>query len=693
MEPTLSQGVGYGVIVGLGAFFALMMNVITIVQNKFTKFNAGKVDEFTAASRNIPFGLIICGIVSSWTWSLTLLQSSTESYYLGVSGSYYYGLGGLLQVGIFSVIAAKVKVNANLVTTFAELGYFRFGTWGHLAFLWSGIICNAIVSACILLGGGAVFSAITGISEYAALFLIPLGVAAYVSLGGLRATFISDATHTFILLIFVIIFVFTVYVGSSKIGSPGRMWELLKEVSKTTPVDTNYHGEYLTFRSADGAVYAVRSTITGFGLVACDQAYWSRAIAGKDRVIGPAYFVAALCWFIIPFSLGASLGLSARALSVYPDFPTLSSAEVGAGLCSVASAVYLLGKAGATMMMLMVFLSVTSSFSGELIATSTLISYDIYKKYIRKNATPHEVVRVAKIMVFVWALFSAGLSSAFNAAGIGLGWLFNFLGVATASGVFPIALAFTWSGLTTLGAVVGSIGSMCIALIVWLVTCKAYMGTINVDNLSNDWVSFAGNSAAIVCGGVISIGLSLIFPEKETFEWEDTRNRTILVGESKEAHREHQERLENLTSAEQRAVAHETNAGDDSSLDIELDQEIDQVFLGAQFKKYTILFGITALIFAFVIPVPLSAAPYIWSKKFLAGVVGIIIAWLFVSFSVVIILPIWESKEYLWNLFLVIIGKQTIEQFHNSQEGGDESSGSGSSVEVDVSPIVEKTGA
>lgn len=153
------------------------------------------------------------------------------------------------------------------------MGYFRFGTLGHLSFLWCGLICNAVVSACILLGGGAVVNALTGMNEYAALLLIPIGVAAYVASGGLRATFISDATHTLALLAFLLCFVFAVFASSAKIGSPSEFAEMLAQVAKTTPVAGNYQDSYLTFRSRGGGIFAVQSIITGFGLVNCDQAY------------------------------------------------------------------------------------------------------------------------------------------------------------------------------------------------------------------------------------------------------------------------------------------------------------------------------------------------------------------------------------------------------------------------------------
>lgn len=528
MEPILSEGTGYGIVIGLGAFFAILMNIVTFIQNKYFVHKSSHADEFTAASRNVPLGLMVVSIVSSWCWSLTLLQSATESYTYGISGSYFYAIGGFIQVSVFSIVASKVKANANLVTTFPEAGYLRFGTAGHLSFLWSGIVCNTIVSACILLGGAAVLNAVTGMNMYAGLYLFPLVCAVYVYFGGLRATFISDASHTFPLLVFLIVFVFYIYAGGSDVvGSPGKMWDLLNEVAHHSPVSDNYHGSYLTFRSKEGGIFLFISIITGFGLVVLDQAYWSRAIAAQPLKTSKAYFIGAVTWFVIPWTMGLCLGLGAKACSLQPGFPQLTEAEVSSGLAAVATASHLLGRAGATMITLMIFLSVTASFSGELIATSTLLSYDVYKRYLKKDATPHQVLIASKISVFIWAIFAGSIASIFNAVGISMGWLFNFLGCATASGVFPVALTFTWNRLNKWGAVSGSVLGMLLAIMVWLITCKAYLGEITVDNLSNRWVSFAGNASALALGGIFSIGFSLIWPDN--FDWNDIRNKTILA--------------------------------------------------------------------------------------------------------------------------------------------------------------------
>lgn len=139
--PPLSQGAGYAVVLGLGLLFALFMNVVTGIQQKFSKISPNSASEFSAASRSLKTGLVVAGIVSSCvclffaycapplkglspgTWSLTLLQSATQSYSMGISGGYWYAVGGTLQIALFAVIASKVKMNANRATTFPEVNH------------------------------------------------------------------------------------------------------------------------------------------------------------------------------------------------------------------------------------------------------------------------------------------------------------------------------------------------------------------------------------------------------------------------------------------------------------------------------------------------------------------------------------------------------------------------------------------
>ena len=58
------------------------------------------------------------------------------------------------------------------------------------------------------------------------------------------------------------------------------------------------------------------------------------------------------------------------------------------------------------------------ALSAEMIATSTLLSYDVYRHYFNPGATSKEVVAASRYFILFWAIFSAGLASIFKAVGI-----------------------------------------------------------------------------------------------------------------------------------------------------------------------------------------------------------------------------------------------------------------------------------
>ena len=58
-----------------------------------------------------------------------------------------------------------------------------------------------------------------------------------------------------------------------------------------------------------------------------------------------------------------------------------------AGLVPPAASVFLMGRPGAILMVTMLFMAVTSAGSAELVAVSSLFTYDIYRTYINPKAT------------------------------------------------------------------------------------------------------------------------------------------------------------------------------------------------------------------------------------------------------------------------------------------------------------------
>jgi len=87
----------------------------------------------------------------------------------------------------------------------------------------------------------------------------------YTMFGGIKATFLTDWVHTFVLLIIILIFAFTTYATSNILGSPGAVFDLLVKAAADHPVAGNAGGSYLTMRSKEGAVFFVINIVGNFG--------------------------------------------------------------------------------------------------------------------------------------------------------------------------------------------------------------------------------------------------------------------------------------------------------------------------------------------------------------------------------------------------------------------------------------------
>ncbi|KAJ3558427.1 hypothetical protein NM688_g931 [Phlebia brevispora] len=641
-EPVLPQGAGYGVVVGIGLFFSAFMLVLSAVQARYTGFSLKSSEEFNSASRSVKPGLIASGIVSAWTWAATLLQSSAVAYKYGISGPWWYGAGATVQVLLFAQLTAKLKLNAPRAHTWLEIVSARWGTVAHLVFMFFGLATNIIVSSMLILGGSATVASLTGMNTIAACFLIPLGVAIYVVVGGMRATLLCDYTHTTVLFAIIFVFVFTVYATSPKIGSPRAMHDLLAAASENAPVSGNAHGSYLTIRSKNGLIFGVINVIGNFATVFQDQAYWQRAIASRPASCVKAYLLGGLAWFAIPFMFSTTLGLSAVALRGDPAMRILTPDDVSAGLPAPAAAAALLGKSGAAALLIVLFLAVTSATSAELIAVSSILTYDVYKKYLNPEATESQILKMSHAMVAFFAIVMGLLGLIFFYIGISMGWLYEFMGVVLGSAVVPIALCVSWKKANKWGCISGAIAGFCAGIIAWLVTTACLNdNVINVTTTGGDLEMLAGNLASIGVGGIVTCVASYFWPED--FNWDVTRainapqsydNNT----EPKGAPEIDDDKKRDSISAEAMSVS--SGAPNE-------DNELDPTMLNAAFRFAAWSSVILLIVMLLVIPLPLFFAQTVFGVRGLEAWVVIGMIWTFTSAFTVVLYPLWESRAAL----------------------------------------------
>ncbi|SJL08479.1 related to DUR3-Urea permease [Armillaria ostoyae] len=643
-RPLLSQSVGYGVVVGTSFIFihyvfraykmCKVHRLLTLlfggIHERIKERKAGLGVLWDCQRMDLECNLTPIEYGCIYIRSFGSLVNYTLPFpriFLILNDRRWYGVGGTIQLAIFGMVAAKVKMNANGAHTFLEIVRARFRTGPHILFTFYAFTCIMIVCGSLLLGGAATVTALTGMNTMAACFLLPIGIAVYVIVGGLRATFICDWSHTVILFVIIYIFLFRAYGTSSDTGGLSGLYDLLVAAGEETPVEGNQNGSYLTMKSNQGLVFGAATILSGFSGVFCDQGYWQRAIASHPSSTTKAYMLGGLSWFAVPFAFASCLGLAARALLHHPDFPTypnpLSESQTSAGLAAPAAAAVLMGKGGAVAVLLVVFMAVTSATSAELIAVSSLFSYDIYRTYFKPNAKGAQIVRVSHYFICFWAIWMGCWAVILNKAGVDLGWLFYVQGVILSPAVIPIALTVTWRKLTAIAVCLGAILGAILGLTAWIIGCWKIYGTINIANLAKPYSAVCSGLTGLLFSGIITVGVSLLSPAN--YDFQGTRGITRLddfddSDRTSENGENIQEKKDDVDIAGADEAESQTGKG-----------EIDMKTLQAAFKRAACYSLTLTLIVAIVVPLPMFFSHYVYDKEFYKFWASVTIIWALMS--------------------------------------------------------------
>ncbi|KAK4941608.1 urea permease [Elasticomyces elasticus] len=646
----LPQSAGYATILVGGVFFAALMNGITWVQKRYTTFDPARVEEFSSASRSVKTGMLSVGITSAWVWAAVFLQTGTLTYLYGVSIPWWFGMGGFVEIAAFAFVSSKIKANASGASTYLQVAKVRFGVAGHLAYMFAALVANFVVGSEILIGGAGVITGMTGISEYAAIWLLPLVIVAYVLTGGLRATFVADYLHCCILFSCLLVLVLATYTRGDVIGSPGKLYDLLLDASKTAPAVGNGHESYLSFRSEGGMYYAVTAATSFFGLSFCDQSYWQRSIAARPAGTSKSFIFAGCFFFSVALGIGSSMGLAARALASSPAFPAypdgLTAAEFGAGLAGPFASVTILGKAGPAMYTIIAFMATTSALSAQLVAVSSIFSYDIYREYFNKNATNVQMMRVNHAVVIFWAIFLAGIDTAFAYIGLDLNFLFYLMAVCTSGAVFPIGLLMCWTRLNKVAAILGVVGGLA-------------MG----DNICHKSDGQQGHSLGLLVGvGEWRYHIDRAFFDRKpaSFDFELTRaiGRGTVLSEPVSPPTEPTEKVPHHNQAHvpgSKGLTHEPalrsveGGGQSAEVDAKYAEEV--VKLEASQTRFRIITGLFLLVILVLIPAPLAGTAVVYPKGLFVLQCVAAATFVFVSLILIVSWPLFESRHELAIIF------------------------------------------
>ncbi|PMB63602.1 putative urea active transporter 1 [Beauveria bassiana] len=515
VEPPLPQVAGYVVIIVMGFLIAIIMMFITRILKRTAGEDNETTEMFMTANRTVGTGLTASAVISSWLWSTAILASSLVGYNFGVAGPFWFAAG---------IPEAH---------TLLEIVRIRYGKVGHIVWIVLCLINNIIAIANMLLGASAAITALTGMHIIAATFLLPVGVIMYTFVGGIKATFLTDYFHTFVITVIVCFFTIKVWL-TPEIGSPGALFDTITQLAVDRPVPGNQGGSYLTMTSRDAIFFGIIHTLANFGLVIMDTGFFAKAFSAAPHAVVPGYIIGGIAYFAIPWCLGTLMSFCALALETQPFFPTyprlMNTAEISSGLVLPYAAVATAGKGGAVAVLLVVFMAVTSTISAQVISVSSIISFDIYRQYINRDAKDRDAIRWSHIGVVGFGLFAAAFSTALHYGKVDLGWTLYMLGVLTCPGIFPTVFTILWKRQSTAAAVASPLLGMATGIGVWLGTASALYGEVTVASTGQTLPCVYGTVASAFSPCLFSIAITLAKPAN--FKWADFRKERLAFSKS-----------------------------------------------------------------------------------------------------------------------------------------------------------------
>ncbi|KAF7546311.1 hypothetical protein G7Z17_g8519 [Cylindrodendrum hubeiense] len=670
--PTpFSPGVGYGIVIGVGAVFAIGMSLISWILSRYMN-EIQDSEMFMTAKHSVKTGLTASAVVSSWTIATTLLSSTTYGYRYGVSGPFWYAAGACVQILLFSVAAVELKRKAPHAQTYLQVVKVRYGKAVHLVFTSYSLIYQIITTVNLLVGGSAVYASITGVNRDAICFLFPVGVVIYTLMGGIKATFITDWIHTVIIYVIMLMSLFVLYSTSNIVGSPGKVWELLREAAVLHPVDGNAEGQYLTMRSQQGGFVGL--VFIGAGFAACvDSQLFQKAIACDPRSTSMGYILGGLSWFTIPFVLASTFGLAAAAMEHLPEWPTypnrMNDYEVASGLAMPYAAIALMGNGGAIAVLLMIFMAVTSAMSSETVATTALITYNVYQAYIKPEASGKQLLAFSHFITVGFAIFAAAIAVAFNHGGFSVEFLITAIGIFVDAAIVPMACTIMWKKQSRLAAlIVPPIGSAA-GIIAWFLTAHKNEGTISIATLSTNEPLVAGNIMALTAPLILTPLISYLRPDN--FDWHTFKDE---IKRGDDEHIVVDGRAVNIQSPEAAAALAEQELHE---------EEDDRILVQARNRALGLAAFIT-LSLCILWPIPMYASSYVFSKGFFTGWVVVLFLWAFFAASVITLLPIWEGRGPMLMVWRRLVGSPHIDATVTET---DSVTGSSSPVEKVATPV------
>jgi len=450
--------------------FGLGMVAISLYL-KSQKIAESKAD-FLLANRDIGWIKGGASIAASWIWAPALFISVQITYENGLAGLFWFTAPNIIALFIFALLAPRIRKLMPKGYSLPQFIKEKFQSKRlHSLYLFPYFFYQLMAITVQLFAGGSFISLLTGIPLAVVMPLLLAIALSYTLISGLRASVITD--------FFQILMIF----GIGALIIPLA----LKAGGGFAAIQGSLDGINQVKSIFDPSVAFSFGIVTSIGLIAgaiCDQQYWQRSFAIKERDLKKAFILGGILFGIVPIALSV-LGL----IAVNPDLAITLPENVDNSMIGVQTVATLLPTWATLLFSIMLLSGLSSTLDSGLSAISSLWVTDVMKANSEKQSI--RSARAAMIGISLLGLSVAYLALTLPGFGLKhLWWVFNTIAACV---VVPTILSIYKKSPNEKGVFWGIIISFTIGVPLFV-----YSNIINDPN----W---------IVGSSLLLIGISTVF--------------------------------------------------------------------------------------------------------------------------------------------------------------------------------------
>ena len=396
----------------------LLFFLTFIIIGLFTSKKSGKNSkEYFLSGRNMPWWLLGISMVATTFSADTPNLVTNIVREKGVSGNWTWWaflLTGMFTVYLYSKLWRRSKVLTDL--EFYELRYSGKEAVFLRAFraIYLGVFFNVIIMASVCLAGIKIGGILLGLSPFECIFYSSLITVLYSTLGGLRSVIYTDLIQFFIAMVGSIWATYYI-INLEEVGGLGVMLSHSNVIDKLNFFPSSGDMDQLLIvliiplAVQWWAVWYPGAEPGGGGYIA------QRMLSAKDEKNAiystllfniTHYVLRPWPWILIALS---SLVVFPNLDSIATAFPGVDKSIIGNDIAYPAM-LSLLPTGLLGLVLASLIAAFMSTISSHLNWGASYISIDFYKRFIKKNASEKEVVRVGKLSTVILMILAGFVS-------------------------------------------------------------------------------------------------------------------------------------------------------------------------------------------------------------------------------------------------------------------------------------------